>query len=423
MPKESTKVSKTQEAEVEYNSPDDHFVHIKDLDVEKITLPAIDDKRSSDSRYHIFPTYKYGKQQDKIVFVTDDIKITKGGIPKLDDKWRKNDSKREFFWLGWDKEQEACNALFEKLKEIDEKYDELISYDADTKEDKNVESQTIHLLKDKKKEPLNVLEYTPLVRMSVQGGDGTQKPDQPEYAPYERIKVKFQKKWDKNKKEGDLSELTTVLFLGDKEEEEDLTYPSDFEKYLRWNCTARFVCQITKFGCKKTIEKDKKGKQVPRECGFDITVLQIVITKEAPTSGASTADKYRKRMFPKLGAVPTQQASEKKQSKHESSDESSEESEAEDSPKETPKETKNSKKHVKSDSESEKSEDEESAPAKADKTKSAKKEAPAPAKKQTKKVDSESESSSESEASDSEDSNDSSSEEKPAPKSSKKSSR
>lgn len=418
MPKESTKVSKTQEAEVEYNSPDDHFVHIKDLDVEQITLPAIDDKRSSDSRYHIFPTYKYGKQQDKIVFVTDDIKITKGGIPKLDDKWRKNDSKREFFWLGWDKEQEASNALFEKLKEIDEKYDSLISYDADTKEDKNVESQAIHLLKDKKKEPLNVLEYTPLVRMSVQGGDGGQKPDQPEYAPYERIKIKFQKKWDKNKKEGDLSELTTVLFLGDKEEEEDLTYPSDFEKYLRWNCTARFVCQITKFGCKKTIEKDKKGKQVPRECGFDITVLQVVITKEAPTSGASTADKYRKRMFPKLGAVPTQTV-EKKQNKQESSDESSaEESEAEVQPT-----TKNTKKNVKSDSESEKSEDDKPAPSKTDKTKSAKKEAPAPAKKQTKKVDSESESSSESEASDSEDSNDSSSEEKPAPKSSKKSSR
>ena len=422
MPKESTKVSKTQEAEVEYNSPDDHFVHIKDLDVEKITLPAIDDKRSSDSRYHIFPTYKYGKQQDKIVFVTDDIKITKGGIPKLDDKWRKNDSKREFFWLGWDKEQEASNTLFEKLKEIDEKFDELISYDADTKEDKNVETQTIHLLKDKKKEPLNVLEYTPMVRMSVQGGDGTQKPDQPEYAPYERIKVKFQKKWDKNKKEGDLSELTTVLYLGDKDEEEDLTYPSDFEKYLRWNCTARFVCQITKFGCKKTIEKDKKGKQVARECGFDITVLQIVITKEAPTSGASTADKYRKRMFPKLGAVPTQQVSEKKQSKHESSDESSEESGEEDAPKET-KETKNTKKNVKSDSESEKSEDDEPVPSKSDKSKSTKKEAPAPAKRQTKKVDSESESSSESEASDSEDSNDSSSEEKPAPKSSKKSTR
>lgn len=418
MPKESTKVSKQ---EVEVDNSDDHFVHIKDLDVNKITLPAIDDKRSSDSRYHIFPTYQYGKVQDKIVFVTDEIKITKGGIPKLDDKWRKNDSKREFFWLGWDKEQEASNTLFEKLKEIDEKYDELISYDADTKEDKNVNSQTVYQLKDKtKKEPLTVLEYTPIVRMSVQGGDGEQKPDQPEYSPYERIKVKFQKKWNKDKKEGDLSELTTVLYLGDKDEEENLTYPSDFEKYLRWNCTARFVCQITKFGCKKSIEKDKKGKQVPRDCMFDLTVLQIVITKEAPASGASTADKYRKRMFPKLGAVPTQQAEEKKQSKHESSDESSNES----SDEEKQKTVKNTKKKEKSDSD----DDEPASPVK---TKS-KKEVVAVAKKQTKKVDSESESSSESEASDSEDnsnddsnneSNDSSSEEKPAPKSSKKSSR
>ena len=429
MPKESTKVSKKQETEVEQTSPDDHFVHIKDLDVDKITLPAIDDKRSSDSRYHIFPTYQYGKQQDKIVFVTDEIKITKGGIPKLDDKWRKNDSKREFFWLGWDKEQENSNALFEKLKEIDEKFDDLISYDSDTKQDKNVETQTVHLLKDKtKKEPLNVLEYAPLVRMSVQGGDGEQKVDQPEYNPYERIKVKFQKKWDKNKKEGDLSELTTVLFIGDKEEEEDLTYPSDFEKYLRWNCTARFVCQITKFGCKKTIEKDKKGKQVPRDCGFDLTVLQVVITKEAPTSGASTADKYRKRMFPKLGSVPTH-VTEKKNSKHESSDESSEESGSEEDQKPTKNTakntTKNTKKSVKSESEEE---DEPSPPASPappappappSKSKSAKKESKDPVKKQTKKVDSESSSSSE--ASDSEDSNDSSSEEKPKP--SKKSSR
>jgi hypothetical protein len=256
MPKESTKVSKQ---EVEVDNTDDHFVHIKDLDVNKITLPAIDDKRSSDSRYHIFPTYQYGKVQDKIVFVTDEIKITKGGIPKLDDKWRKNDSKREFFWLGWDKEQEASNTLFEKLKEIDEKYDELISYDADTKEDKNVNSQTVYQLKDKtKKEPLTVLEYTPIVRMSVQGGDGEQKPDQPEYSPYERIKVKFQKKWNKDKKEGDISELTTVLYLGDKDEEENLTYPSDFEKYLRWNCTARLYVKLLNLVVKNLLKKIKK---------------------------------------------------------------------------------------------------------------------------------------------------------------------
>jgi hypothetical protein len=403
MPKESTKVSKQQQEEVEVDS-DDHHVHITDFDVEKITLPAIDEKRSSDSRYHAFPTYKFGKHQDKIVFTTDEIKITKGGIPKLDDKWRKNDSKREFFWLGWDKEQESCNALFTKLKQIDEKYDSLISYDSDEKVDHNVESKTVHTLKDKKKEPLTVLEYSPLVRMSVQGGDGEQKPDQPEYTPYERIKIKFQKKWDKNKKEGDLNELTTVLYLGDNDVEENLTYPSDFEKYLRWNCTARFVLQVNKFGCKKTIEKDKKGKQVPRDCGFDLTVLQIVITKEAPT-GTSNVDKYRKRMFPKLGSVSQPAQVEKKQSKHESSDESEDDAASDKKPVKT-----KAKQETESGTSSESEEEESPAPVKAKA-----KEQP---KKQTKKVDSESESSDESEASDSEDD---SSEEKPKP--SKKSSR
>ena len=240
-----------QEAAV--NDTDDHFFHINDLDVDKITLPAIDEKRSSDSRFHAFPSYQYGKKLDKIVFTTDEIKITKGGIPKLDDKWRKNDSKREFFWLGIDPEQEASMSLFNKLREIDQKYDGLISYDADEKKDLNIDSKTIHILKDKKKEPLTILEYSPLVRKSVQGGDGELKPDQPSYEPYDRLKIKFQKKYDKDRKEGELSELTTCLFIGDKDEPENLTYPTDFEKLFRWNCTAKFVLQINKFGFKKTI--------------------------------------------------------------------------------------------------------------------------------------------------------------------------
>ena len=412
MPKESTQVSKKEQSVEVDDSNYFNFVHISDLDVDKIDLPPIADKLSSDSRYHSFPTYKYGKKTDKITFTTDEIKITKGGIPRLDERYRKNDSKREFFWLGIDKEQPACESLFDKLKEIDEKYDNLISYDADNKEDRNVESKTVCLLKEKKKEPLTVLEYTPIVRKSIQGGDGEQKPDQPAYEPYDRLKIKFQKKWDKNKQENDLSELTTVLFLGDKEEEENLTYPSDFEKYLRWNCTARFVLQVTKFGCKKAITKDKKGKQEPRECGFDISVLQIYITKEAPTLGASNADKYRKRLFPKLNTIPTLTAppvvtQEKKQTKQESSDESSGDSDASDDSKDSvvssnSKSSESSKEVVKQ-------------PAKkAVKEPEPKKSEP----KKTKKVDSESESD---ESSDNSDSEDSSSEEKP--KSTKKSSR
>jgi hypothetical protein len=457
MPKESTKVSKSKEVadvdvEVDDSNEESNFVHINDFDVDKVTLPAIDEKRSSDSRFHSFPTYDYGgKHQDKITIVTDEIKLTKGGIPKLDDKWRKNDSKREFFWLGWDKEQEACNVLFEKLKQLDEKFDSQISYDSDEKVDHNLETKTVHTLKDKKKEPLTVLEYVPIVRMSVQGGDGEKKADQPEYTPYERIKVKFLKKWDPKKQEGDLSELTTLLYLGENEEAENLTYPSDFEKYLRWNCTAKFVLQVTKFGCKKAVTKDKKGKQEPRECGFDISVVQVAITKEAPSSGTS-ADKYRKRMFPKLNSVPTTKVAEQKEhaekaeqkekgskKKDESSDESSEDSDGSDGSEDS--EGSNDSKDSKASTKSKSSESEEQEKSKAKKAevksdkKQPEKQTDKKQEKQSdkktdkkadikKKVDSDSESGSgsESEKSDSEDS--SSEDEKAKAKSkSKKSSR
>ena len=435
MPKESTKVSKSKEVvEVDEDNDDTNqdqdFININDFNVNKLVLPAIDEKRSSDSRYHAFPTYQYGKHNDKITIITEEIKLTKGGIPKLDDKWRKNDSKREFFWLAWDKEQPACNALFEKLKELDEKFDQNISYDTDTKEDHNLETKTVHFLKDKKKEPLTVLEYSPIVRMSVQGGDGEQKADQKEYEPYERIKVKFQKKWDKNKQEGDLSELTTLLYLGENEEPENLTYPSDFEKYLRWNCTAKFVLQINKFQCKKAIEKDKKGKQQPRDCGFDITVCQVAITKEAPTS-SSNADKYRKRMFPKLGAVPTQKTTqvetEKKQSKAESSDESNSESETESDNESKSNDSKTSdseeqaKQTKKKESVKESVKEPVKEPVKKQETKTETKTETKKGKKVDSESDSDSESSDESEKSDSEDS--SSEEQQKSKAKSKKSSR
>jgi hypothetical protein len=392
MPKESSKTVKhIEEVDVsDSESADTNTIDCSKFNVENFTIPPIDEKRSSDSQYHSFASYKYGKKQDKLILKTGPIKITKGGIPKLDDKWRKTDAKREFMWLGVDQDQPACVELFDTFKQIDEHFDKLISYDSDEKIDANVESKTVVFQKDKKKfEPLTVLEYSPLVKLSVQGGDGESKADQPTYVPYERCKLKFGKKYDKDRKEGEPSELTTTLFLGEKEDPEDLKYPSDFEKYLRWNCTAQFVLQFSKFRCKKAVEKDKKGKQIPRECAFDVTILQVVITEEAPRSGLSNADKYRRRMFPTKAVVtaPVEKKSTKVE-KEESSEESSEEEE------EAPPPKKSSKQEIKPEAKVEK------APVKKDT-------------KASKKVDSESEESSESSE---EDSEDESSEEKPKPK-------
>ena len=326
MPKDTKQAMPKEETFSDDGSDEVHVVECSNFKVENLTIPAIDEKRSSDSQYHAFPSYKYGKKSDKLIVKTGPIKITKGGIPKLDDKWRKTDAKREFMWLGVDEEQPNCVELFNVFEQIDEHFDKLISYDGDEKVDNNLESKTVYIQKDKKKsEPLTVLEYAPIVRLSVQGGDGESKPDMPEYVPYKRCKLRFGKKYDKERKEGEPSELTTALFLGDNEDPEDLKYPSEFEKYLRWNCTSEFVLQFSKFRVKKAVEKDKKGKPIPRECAFDITLLQVIIVEEAPKSGMSNADKYRKRMFTSKPVLKQAETKSKKQESDVSSDESSEE--------------------------------------------------------------------------------------------------
>ena len=361
MPKQSTKTSKPEQivsdndmSDSEDSQNDVHTVDCSKFKVKNLNLSPIDDKRSSDSQFHSFPTYKYGKKQDKLLLKTGPIKITKGGIPRLDDKWRKTDAKREFMWLGIDEEQEACKELFNVFKQIDEKFDKLISYDTEEKHDANVESKTVVFGKDKKGEPLTVLEYTPIVKLSVQGGDGKTDGDQKEYTPYERCKLKFGKKYDKERKEGEPSELTTTLYLGDKEEPENLLYPSDFERYLRWNCTAQFVLQLNKFRVKKAVEKDKKGKQIPRECGFDFNILQVVIVEEAPNN-TSNQNKYRARMFPTSASkvVTASPVEIKRPKKQESSSESESESEEEKPPKKEPAKKVPVKKESESESESE----------------------------------------------------------------------
>lgn len=397
MSKSQTKNNEDSSSDYENDDLSDNNIQVGDFDLSKFVLPGIDEKLSSGAQYHAFPKYKFGegkKDLDNVVIVTDEIKLTKGGIPRLDPKFRRNDSKREFFYLGWDEEQKSCNELFKLLQSIDEEFDAKISYDSKKDQDPNLESKTVFIQKDKKKEPLNVLEYTPIVRLSQGPPEGSEKKEgQSEYVPYKRIKVKFGTEYNKDKDENEPNKLTTALFLGDKEDPEDLTYPTDYEKYFKYGCSARFVLQINKFWAKKSIEKDKKGIQKPRECGFNIKVLQIVITKESTSGGGqSIQEKYRKRCV--ALKTPSKQVmtetkstnKSKEKSASESSSESSSESEEEikkPAQKETKKENKTepvkqqTKKVVKSDTESSESEtdsdDSESSDSEDEKQKSKKK--------------------------------------------------
>ena len=347
MPK-STKSSNVEVDET--SSPTDagevnEFINASDFDIKKFYLKAIEEKMGTKSQYMAFPKYKLNKESkdgNSVIIVTDPIKLTKGGIPKIDGEYKKTDADREFFWLGCDKEQEACVKLFDALEKIDEVYGEKIQNNSETK--------IIHQLKDGKKEPLDKLEYVSLVRES--SAPENAKDSEKQYEPYNRIKVRFNTKWVAGQEEGTPSEITTHLFLLDKEEPEPYTTVSDFEKSLKWGCEARFVLTINKFWAMKAL-KNKK-----RECGFTVKCLQVYITKESTLGGGtSQVEKFKKRLFAPSGAVIKQSTPvETKTSKKESSDS---EDEGEKKPVKTQAKKNSTKKAETESSESEKSDDSE----------------------------------------------------------------
>ncbi len=284
MPKQT---SQDEQSPVADASPS--FVTPQTFKLKQFGLSPVIEKYCSKAQYNSFPKYKYSKDSkdgETLIVATDKIKLTKGGIPKLDGEYRKSDKDRGFFWLGCDNEQPELVALFDMLRTIDSNFADSLKNNKDT--------NTLYILKDKQKEPLDKLEYVPIVRESAQPED---KKGDKEYEPYDRIKVKFSTKYDENAEEGDLQEINTQLFLLDNEEPEPYTTVSDFTKSFKWNCEARFVFAINKFWAMKAV-KNKK-----RDCGFSIKCLQIVITQESTTGGGvSQAEKFKKRLFAPTGA-------------------------------------------------------------------------------------------------------------------------
>jgi len=371
----------------------DNYIEAKNFDINKFFVKPIEEKMGTKSQYMAFPKIKSKNSKDgnSVIIVTDPIKLTKGGIPKIDGEYKKSDKDREFFWLGEDKTQPACVELFNGLRQIDETYSELIADNANTK--------AIHLSKDGKKEPLDKLEYVSLVRESGQA-DGAKDSDK-QYEPYDRIKVRFNTKWDAGKAEGEPSEITTHLFLLDNEEPESYTSVTDFEKSLRWNCEARYVLMINKFWAMKAM-KNKK-----RECGFTVKCLQVYITKQSTSgAGVSQVEKFRKRLFAPGAAQPavvhdepikTNKTSSKKSSKKDESSDS--DSDDEPQQKTTKPVGKNAKKQTTSESES----SEESDASESEEKPKKNSKAPPAKNAKSKKKESSSEESEESEESDSED--------------------
>ena len=295
----STKQAKAQIVEeVKEVDSSDNFSHVSidDFDLTKIVIQPIDEKFCDKStQYMTFPKYSYTdneKDASKVMITTESIKMTKGGIPTLDGEYRKTDADCEYFWLYRDPAQPTSNALFDKLKELDEHYEPLVS--------NNAKSQLFFTTgKDKSKKYFSDLEYIPIVRESA-GGES--KDGETKYEPTERIKVKFSTKYDPTQSKEEPKQIDTVLFLKNssgefKDDPESYSSVEDFRKSLRWNSEARYVLNINKFWIAKT------AKNKRRDCGFGIVCEQIYITKENSLGGAkSQADRFKKNIFGNSGS-------------------------------------------------------------------------------------------------------------------------
>jgi hypothetical protein len=319
------------------------YVTPQTFKLKQFELSPIIEKYCSKAQYNSFPKYKYSKdaKEETLIVATDKIKVTKGGIPKLDEEYRKSDKDRGFFWLGCDNEQPELVQLFDMLRSIDDEFAEALKNNKDT--------NTLYILKDKQKEPLDKLDYVPIVRESIQPED---KKGDKEYEPYDRIKVKFSTKYDENAGEGDLQEINTQLYLLDNEEPEPYTTVTDFTKSFRWNCEARFVFAINKFWAMKAV-KNKK-----RECGFSIKCIQIIITQESTNGGGiSQTERFKKRLFAP-SAISVKKSEPESKTKAKAKSKSDSELSEEDSEDEKPKkiQTKKGKQEL---SDEEDSEDEE----------------------------------------------------------------
>jgi hypothetical protein len=288
-------------------------IHCTELDVARLYFRAQEVNEEA-TQLMCFPKYiyddniplteenfeKYGKNA---IIVTDPIKMIKGGIPKHNPKYHTNDEdsiKRAYFYIPKNKEDQASMDLFDAIQKIDDYMVDEIN----TKENAN---KVICILLSKgkgnnkilKRAKLTGVTYTRMITTAKPGDnlvgvvdddddeeeDGKKKKGakntkdkfgkdkdgkKKEFVPWDRIKVRFSTIYDEKAGPNDKKPINTQIFVGDKEDPEDCTTVSQFEKHFMWNCTAQFALMFNKIWIKKS----------DKICSISIKCLQIGVTEQ-----------------------------------------------------------------------------------------------------------------------------------------------
>ena len=405
MPSKETK--ETTSKKTEYD-PDVPTIKAEDFDLSKYQLSAIfepKDAKGDSAQWFAFPKYEFPAKKGKgnkveqanmgrCIIVTKPIKMSKGGIPKTDEKWRPTDNDCMYFWLPYDKDDEGSKELFEKV---------LIPLDEYHLQKLETEGNKEFLYKDDKgkKSSIKKIKYVSSVRDAVVADDDDKADDDEDNEKsekaekkenYKRIKVRldtvFENTKDNKEKKGNPAadrKIKTRFFLMDEdgnpnEEPEPITTLAEARKLLTYNSVVRFALDINKVWVKKTGDQKLNGA---KECSYTVKCLQVMIVERSTNQ---TGSQLVRNVFGNFGQSK-KVAAEKSDS--EEDDKKSEDNKSEDDKsgdEDTKKGSKDTKKDVKETKE----------------TKETKKETKVVTKKDTKKATPKSESESNSEESDSE---------------------
>lgn len=270
----------------------------QEVDIEKIFFKGrVPDKKAAQQM--CWPKYEYpDKTVASPVIISGDIKIFRGGIPKYSESDRyysdRDSWKRAWFYLPHDPSNPASVELFNSIKQIDDymhreinelkNVNNVLTYNNSKGESRKFKGYTYRRMISTAKKPKTL-------DLDDDDDDENNTKNTRQFIPYERIKVKLSTVYDEKLGPNDNKEINTQVYLKDNEEPEEVTTVSDVERYLTWNCTARFALMPNKVWIQMSDEQN---------CGISIKCIQMCIYDQPEyNKQQNLSSRINKRLFAK----------------------------------------------------------------------------------------------------------------------------
>jgi hypothetical protein len=331
---ESKKASKSNTSSEEKKNGALSNVPASEFKADKFFLSNIEKKFCNDSQYNAFPRYNFGEDDSsgRCIVVTEPIVMEKGGLPKINEKFRPTEKDCQYFWLPLlDEDVGGTEFLTKVLEPLDEYIDLRIN--------KNENDNFVKLMDDKKKVTnVKKLKYNSCIKEFTpeSTNEDEESDDEDNANSYKRLKVKLALQRDEDYSSEKEQEIKTKVFLCDengdvREKPEDIKNMAQLREVFKWRCTAQFCIEFNKLWAMKSTDESKH-----RKCGLGAKCIQMLITKIPEQSGSASvlgAGVFGKKVnvsSSKKSEEKTKEKPEDSESSDDSSDSDSDSSDSED---------------------------------------------------------------------------------------------